>query len=496
MKNSKTPARSPLVGALILTTENGSLESGIIDTMKSPTTDTIAAIATPAGEGAIAIIRVSGPDAITVGVRAFRSRTPLSIAQGYSVHYGTIVEVNGAEIDSGLVTVFRAPHSYTGEDSLEISCHGGIFVTNAVLSAVLSAGARLAEPGEFTRRAFLNGKIDLTQAEAVAGLIASTSGRAHRASLEQLRGRLGGTIEEIRADIIRLCALLEIDLDFSEEGLSIIGRESIERKIQGARNRIESMADTFKSGKLYRDGVSVVIAGKPNSGKSSLFNALLKESRAIVTAIPGTTRDYLEESIVIEGILFRLTDTAGLRESMDPIESEGIIRSRRSIERGDIVIIVDDDGDETAVDESIFGLVPLSDQQAVIVARNKIDLIPGRTPHKLSLGSNDRQRSQIWLSAKTGEGIWLLADELLRIVGESSISSHELVQITSKRHWESLQKTLQHLDAALHGLRKGITNEFLAFDVRSAAIALGEITGEVTSEEILNDIFSRFCIGK
>ena len=305
-------------------------------------TDTIAAVATPPGEGAIAVIRISGPDAIAIGGSIFRARSPLASSPGFTLHHGLIVGTDGREVDEGLAAVFRAPRSYSGEDTVEISCHGGLFVTGAVLNVVLAAGARRADPGEFTRRAYLNGKMDLSRAEAVASLISSGSERAHRASLAQLQGRLAGAVEELRSELSRLCALLEIDLDFSEEGISVVGRAEIERSIRQVKERVERLAHSFRAGKIYRDGVSVVIVGPPNAGKSSLFNALLKESRAIVTPIAGTTRDYLEESLMLEGILFRITDTAGLRKSGDPIESEGIARTMKSIEGADVVIVVAD----------------------------------------------------------------------------------------------------------------------------------------------------------
>jgi len=477
--------------------ENGSLESKPRDLVKNlAANDTIAAIATPPGEGAIAIIRVSGPDAIPVVARTFRSRIPLNSVDGYTVHYGTFVDQAGSVVDDGLVTVFRAPHSYTGEDSVELSCHGGVYVPNAVLTSVISAGARPAQPGEFTRRAFLNGKMDLTQAEAVASLIASTSAKGHRASLEQLRGRLGWTIDDIRSQVVNLCALLELDLDFSQEGLTVVGTDAIERKINEIAGRIQSIADTFKSGRVYRDGVSVAIVGRPNVGKSSLFNALLHESRAIVTPIAGTTRDYLEESITIDGILFRLTDTAGLRESGDAIEAEGIVRSRQSIEKADIVVLVEVDGEGNEGHDVPSRLITVSNEQALVIVKNKIDLVEGRSPARRALAGDYLRRSEVWLSSKTGEGMKLLTDELVRLVEMSANSSNESIQITMQRHWEILQESLQFLNIAREGLLKGVTNEFIAFDVRSAALALGEITGEVTSEEILNEVFAHFCIGK
>ena len=467
--------------------------------MKISRTDTITAVATPPGEGAIAVIRVSGSDALAIGDRIFRGRRPLSASPGYTLHHGTIFSAEGLDLDEVLATVFRSPRSYTGEDTLEISCHGGLFVTNAVLNAVLAAGARRAEPGEFTRRAYLNGKMDLSRAEAVASLISAGSDRAHRASLEQLLGRLAGTVEEMRTGLKRLCALLEVDLDFSEEGISMIGKAEIDRKIAETKERLEHLAETFRTGKIYRDGVSVVIVGPPNSGKSSLFNALLKDSRAIVTPIPGTTRDYLEENLTLEGILFRLTDTAGLRESGDPIESEGIARSVTSVETADIVIFVDEAGSDTRQREMLTESLPITREQELILVRNKIDLIFGesnRHPRVDRIELRGGIRTELWLSALTGMGVHTLAEQLVHIVGESELSTHETVCVISERHAESLLKGARSLGTALQSLSSGMTNEFVAFDIRESVSALGEITGEITSEEILNSIFAEFCIGK
>jgi tRNA modification GTPase len=467
--------------------------------MKTSPTDTIAAVATPPGEGAIAVIRLSGPAALQIGNRIFRGRRALSGAPGYTLHHGTIVNDAGVELDEVLATVFRAPRSYTGEDALEISCHGGLFVTNAVLNAVLSAGARRAEPGEFTRRAYLNGKMDLSRAEAVASLIASRSERAHRVSLEQLRGRLAGTVEEMRTGLKRLCALLEVDLDFSEEGISLIGKGEIDRKIRETKERLERLAETFRTGKIYRDGVSLVIVGPPNAGKSSLFNALLKDSRAIVTPIPGTTRDYLEENLTLGGILYRITDTAGLRVSDDPVESEGIARTMRSAETADIVIFVDEVGRHSGERDVMIGSLPLTGEQQLILVRNKIDLRDGESER---LPRVDRTevcgtiRTQISLSARSGAGVHALAEELVSLVGESELSAQETVSVISGRHAESLSRGARSLEIALKSLNLGMTNEFVAFDIRESLSALGEITGEITSEDILNSIFSEFCIGK
>jgi tRNA modification GTPase len=464
--------------------------------MKNSATDTIAAVATPPGEGAIAVIRVSGRETLRIGDQVCRTRRPVSTSRGYTVHHGTIIGTDGGEVDDVLVTVFRAPRSYTGEDVIEISCHGGLFVTDAVLNAVLSAGARRADPGEFTRRAFLNGKMDLSRAEAVGALISSKAERAHRASLDQLHGRLSGMVGELRAALKRLCALLELDLDFSEEGLVVIETADIVTRITEVKEKLEHMAATFRAGRRYRDGIAVVIVGPPNAGKSSLFNALLKESRAIVTSIPGTTRDYIEENVTLEGVLFRITDTAGLRECADAIESEGIARALRSLETADVVVLVVDTHAGKTRREGLVRSLHVGESQRLILVRNKIDLVPGESEGVSRLVLGGVPRIEVSLSALSGEGIHALTKELIRTVGESELSTHETVCVISKRHAESLLKSACSLARALEALRSGMTNEFVAFDLREALSALGEITGEITTEEILNSIFGEFCIGK
>jgi tRNA modification GTPase len=292
---------------------------------------------------------------------------------------------------------------------------------------------------------------------------------------------------------------LEVDLDFSEEGISLIGKAEIDRKIRETKERLERLAGTFKTGKIYRDGVSVVIVGPPNAGKSSLFNALLKESRAIVTPIPGTTRDYLEESLSLKGVLYRITDTAGLRKSEDPIESEGIARTVTSVESADIVIFVDEAGGDLTEREELVGSLPITGSQELILVRNKIDLKEEgseKLPHVNQIELKGGIRIEVSLSALSGAGVHALAEQLVHIVGESELSAQETVSVISERHAESLSRGARSLEIALQSLTSGMTNEFVAFDIRESLSALGEITGEITSEEILNSIFGEFCIGK
>lgn len=460
--------------------------------MKHLPDDTIAAIATPIGEGALSIIRVSGPKALEISDRVFRGRHLLAESSGFTVHHGRIVDAEGCTADEVLATVFRAPHSYTGETAAEFSCHGGLLVTHRVLDAVIAAGARQAAPGEFTRRAFLNGKMDLSQAEAVADLIAARSSRAHMISLEQLGGRLAGRLGEIRAGLLDLCSLLEIELDFSEEGIDIVTCEEVCSRIQKSLERLRQMSSTFEAGRVFREGVSVVLAGRPNSGKSSLFNALLSEDRAIVTHVPGTTRDALEESISLSGILFRLTDTAGIRASDDVVESAGISRSRSKIQSADIVVLLVDATQEVNPEEIFAELGPLAPNQNMLVALNKSDIlgqdrVPGVWPEHVR---------PVLISAKTHAGLEELKQRLLSVIPQSQSAAEESVHIANRRHFEALGKAANSLSIALASARSGATSEFVAFDIREAMEFLAEITGEVTSEEILDSIFSRFCIGK
>jgi tRNA modification GTPase len=452
--------------------------------------DIIAAIATPPGDGAIAIIRVSGPNALHLAKRVFSGKDDLAKAAGYTVHYGKVVNGEREPVDSCLLTVFRAPHSYTGEDSFEVSCHGGHIVTANVLDIVLQSGARLAEPGEFTKRAFLNGKLDLTQAEAVADLIAAQSTLAARASMRQLDGRLGSKVRTLKDDLIDLCGLLELELDFSEEGIPLVSREEIIRRIKNIADTLKDMVGTFRLGRLYRDGISVVLVGPPNVGKSSIFNMLLREDRAIVTPVPGTTRDALEESIQIDGVLFKLVDTAGLRQSNDIVEREGILRSHNWAKCADVILNVHDITDENDVGKEDLGA---SRDQIVIDISNKVDLLPTK---KVAQHVESAPQHPVFLSAKTGLGFEKLRNEILgRTVGQHKVSS-DTVLVADSRHVGAMELGMRSLEAALSAVESGLPSEFVAIELREAASHLSSITGESTTDDILSAVFSKFCIGK
>jgi tRNA modification GTPase len=464
--------------------------------MHGSPTDTIAAIATAPGVGAIGIVRMSGPDALVVADRVFRGTIRLTEAAGYSVHFGKIVDSRGEALDEGLATVFRAPQSYTGEDSVELSCHGGPVVLRSVLEAVYHASARPAEPGEFTKRAYLNGQIDLSQAEAIGELIAAGSRSAQRASVAQLQGKLGAAVRELREKLVNLCALLEIDLDFSEEGLEVIKRGDIRSGIDAVRARLAKLRDSYAVGRVYRDGILVVLAGKPNAGKSTLFNALLGEERAIVTPHPGTTRDTIEESLLVKGIVVRVTDTAGLREQGDEIESEGIRRAEATVRVADVVVVVvDASGGIDAIELERYRRA-LSEGQKLIVVLNKIDLLHGKHVEFSDVAVGGSRVKMIELSAKTGEGVSGLCEAIADVALSGQQETESDLFVTSKRQFEALSRGVESLACALESIDRGRTNEFLALDVRGAIQAMSEITGEVSSEDILNAIFSSFCVGK
>lgn len=458
------------------------------------THDTIAAVATPAGNGGIAVIRISGPDAVGVADRLFRGRIPLSSAKSHTVHYGSVAGEDGRAVDAVLATLFRAPHSYTGEDVVELGTHGGHFVSRAVLRLVIAAGARPADPGEFTLRAFLNDRLDLAQAEAVADLIHARSERAHRLSMEQLEGKLSGRIRELRTALTDLCSLLELELDFSEEGIELARREELLSIMTGVRNNVDSIITGFTSGKMSREGVRVALAGKPNVGKSSLLNVLLEEERAIVSEIPGTTRDIIEESITLHGVEFIFTDTAGIRESVDLIEKEGIRRTIAHIQKADIVLFMVDASEEIGGGEAAMlkeAVNDLPEHGKFIMVVNKSDSRnAGFNPSVLPAGPI------VEISCKSQSGI----DSLKALLFETAIPRYEnesdTPHITSERHRDALLRAIESLDIAQHSLEQNMSGEFVAVDIREALNHLGDIIGLTTPEDILNNIFARFCIGK
>lgn len=469
--------------------------------MKSSRTDTIAAIATPIGEGGISVIRVSGIEAFRVVDGIFKGKNRLEDCESHTAHFGRVMGKDGGLVDEVIATVFRQPNSYTGENTVEISCHGGLFVTRRVLESILESGIRHAEPGEFTKRAFLNGKIDLAQAEAVADLIHAHSDAAHKASVRQLEGVLSARIRDLRTRLVEAIGLLELELDFVEDDLEFVDKKKLRALLEETLSELGALLDTFKRGRIYRDGIKVVIAGAPNAGKSSLLNALLNTSRAIVTDVPGTTRDTIEEAINIGGISFRLVDTAGLRETSDIVEKEGVRRTENEISNSDLIVLVVDSSKEPQWAEmekplSTFGIENAKPEKIVVVL-NKTDLPSGFSDRLLeSLRSPEKVRV-LKVSAKTGTGL----DDLKRVFtekvfGQKGFAVEEAITITNTRHFDTLQRSRDALVLALNSVDEGKSNEFVAVDLRIALDSLGEITGEVTTEEILDSIFLKFCIGK
>jgi tRNA modification GTPase len=442
--------------------------------------DTIAAISTPPGEGAIAVIRISGPQAIAIAEQLFARANPGRPLVERVLHFGCFQNAE-EKLDEGMAVVFRAPHSYTGEHMAEFHCHGGVLVASRLLEAVLRADARAAEPGEFTRRAFLNGKMDLTQAEAVMDVIRASTSLALRAAEEQLSGRLGQEVEEIRSHLLRTVAHVEAYIDFPEEGIEPHTGDRLLTEIDMIHRRIQRLLATANEGRILREGVRLVICGEPNAGKSSLLNRLLGFDRAIVSASPGTTRDTIEELASLRGIPFRITDTAGLRETADAVEREGVERARRAMESADVIVRVADITQNRRPEAS----------EGEILALNKIDLLNSRT------GVNELSQSgPVVISCRTGEGIDRLVDLIVtKARGDRSVDAPMLAAINA-RHQACLQRAQSRLDEAAEKLRASVEPELIAVPLREALDAVGEVIGAADAEEILGEIFSTFCIGK
>lgn len=448
-----------------------------------PDHDTIVAPATAAG-GAIAVVRVSGREALALCDRIFRGRRPLAEADGYTVHYGEIMDGDRI-VDDVLATVFRAPHSYTGEDSVEISCHGSSYIVSEILRLLTAAGGRMAQPGEFTIRAYLAGKLDLSQAEAVADTIAASSRAAHALASTQMRGGYSDELEQLRDKLLNLTSLLELELDFSEEEVEFADRTALRETMQRIGREIDRLRNSFSLGNAIKEGVAVAIAGAPNVGKSTLLNQLLNEERAMVSEIAGTTRDVIEERANIGGVLFRFLDTAGIRSTDDRLERMGIERTMESIRRAQIVIHMIDATLPEISCKPDFTLRP--DQQLLTVA-NKID----KAPATLTLPEN-----AIGISAKQGTGLDRLYDALRGAIDTEALYHGDPV-VSNNRHYEALTTAREALDRALEGLGNDLPTDLLSEEIRQVIHHLGSITarGAIAPDEVLQNIFSKFCIGK
>lgn len=447
--------------------------------------DTIVALATPAGSGALAIIRLSGPAAVRIVSSVFRGKD-LAKQASHTLHFGKVKD-GDVVLDEVVVSLFRAPKSYTREDTVELTTHGSAFIIRSILNLLIRQGARAAEPGEFTLRAFLNGAMDLSQAEAVADLIASDSKASHRLALQQMRGGFSGQLQDLRSQLIHFAAMIELELDFAEEEVEFANRGQLKQLIVLLLGVIEKLVASFAQGNVLKTGVPVVIAGLPNVGKSTLLNALLNEERAIVSEIAGTTRDTIEDEITLGGVVFRFIDTAGLRATEDRIEAEGVARTRQKMKQARLILYLVDPSQSLArVDEQLQAIKVIDVPWILIV--NKTDLDPDGAQKFAAY-------DPIHLSARQGTGLETLQATLLEKAGVQRLDSGDIL-VTNARHLEALQRTGAALGRVLQGLEAPVTSDFLASDIRQALHYLGEITGEVTTDDLLETIFSKFCIGK
>ncbi len=458
--------------------------------------DTICAVATPPGSGAIAIIRMSGKESLNTLWDIFKpvnKKVTKENIQSHHQYFGKIYDGDN-EIDEVLATFFKAPHSYTGEDSVEISCHGSLYIQQKIIEILINRGIRLAEAGEFTKRAFLNGKMDLSQAEAVADLIASQSRMAHKVALNQMRGDFSHKIHQLREKLLQFASLIELELDFSEEDVEFANRQELFLLINELKNEINTLLTSFKFGNVIKHGIPVAIIGKPNTGKSTLLNTLLNEEKAIVSDIPGTTRDSIEDTIIIEGYTFRFIDTAGLRQSDDTIENIGIERTYEKIKQADIILYVCDISkmDKTSMEEVLdeFKSFIEDEEKTFILVANKIDKLETIPPHLKEILELDT----VFVSAKRKENIHLLAETLVDKVKEKHMENDIIV--TNSRHYESLKAAIEAIGQVEKGLQDNIPTDLVAIDLRQALHHLGSVTGEITTNDILGSIFQKFCIGK
>jgi len=458
--------------------------------------DTIVALATPSGSGAIAIIRLSGADAIPIASKLFRSVSGKSIGKQltHTVHFGHIVD-GSRVLDEVLLTIFKNPNSYTGEDVIEISCHGSLYIQQEIIQLALRNGCRMANPGEFTLRAFLNGKLDLSQAEAVADLIASDNEASHKIAMQQMRGGFSSEIAKLREELLNFASLIELELDFSEEDVEFADRKQFAALLERISVVLKRLIDSFAVGNVIKNGIPIAIVGEPNVGKSTLLNAILNEERAIVSEIAGTTRDTIEDEISIGGIGFRFIDTAGIRETEDVVERIGVKKTFEKIDQAQVVIYLFDSTEYRAQSarfkvelEKIKHKYP---QKPLIVLANKIDLIDDKQIAEIQ---NEIPEIQL-LSAKAGFGVEQLTHTLLNLINTGALRNNETI-ITNTRHYDALLKAFEEIKKVRQGLETGLSGDLLAIDIRQALYHFGEITGEITNDDLLGNIFANFCIGK
>ncbi|RXJ45603.1 tRNA uridine-5-carboxymethylaminomethyl(34) synthesis GTPase MnmE [Gelidibacter gilvus] len=465
--------------------------------------DTIVALATASGSGAIAVIRLSGKDAISIGSRFFKSVSgkDLSEQKSHTVHLGHIVD-DPRVIDEVLVTIFKNPHSYTGEDVIEISCHGSLYIQQEIIQLFLKNGCRMANPGEYTLRAFLNGKLDLSQAEAVADLIASDNEASHKIAMQQMRGGFSNEIKNLRDELLNFASLIELELDFAEEDVEFANRDEFYKLVNRIIHVLKRLIDSFAVGNVIKNGIPVAIVGEPNVGKSTLLNALLNEERAIVSEIAGTTRDTIEDEMVIGGMSFRFIDTAGIRETEDIVESIGIKKTFEKIEQAQVVLFLIGSGQlavgNDAIQSFIIEIEKIKNQfpqKQLLVVLNKIDQISDSELANITTHLAPHTAHLIPISAKTGFGVEQLTDTLLNLINTGALRNNETI-VTNTRHYDALLKAFEEIQKVKYGLDSELSGDLLAIDIRQALYHFGEITGEITNDDLLGNIFANFCIGK
>ncbi|MGB3948470.1 MAG: tRNA uridine-5-carboxymethylaminomethyl(34) synthesis GTPase MnmE [Bacteroidia bacterium] len=460
------------------------------------TNDTIVALATPPGVGAIGVIRLSGIDAIAICESVFATKSlkkkVLSDKDSHTIHFGVIHE-DDIIIDEVLVSIFKAPHSYTSENTVEVSCHGSMFILQQIIQLFLKKGARMANHGEFTLRAFLNGKLDLSQAEAVADLIASNSATSHQVAMQQMRGGFSNKIKLLRQNLVDFASLIELELDFSEEDVEFADRTDLKKLVSSIQRIVQRLIDSFEVGNVIKNGIPVAIVGKPNAGKSTLLNVLLNEDKAIVSEIPGTTRDVIEDELNIDGILFRIIDTAGIRDTSDVVESIGVERTFEQIKLSSIAMYVFDAHEITTseLEMEVEELKPHLNNSQLILVANKID----KEDQEYIRKEFSSFPNMIFISAKEQLFIDDLKKRLVQLFDDKAVNITETV-VTNARHVEALRNTNSALIRVLDGLNHNVSGDFLAMDIRQALHHLGVITGEISSDDLLANIFSKFCIGK
>lgn len=460
--------------------------------------DTIVALATPSGAGAIAVIRISGENAITIAQTVFQSVRGKDITKqkSHTLHLGHIIDGNKT-IDEVLLSIFKGTNSYTGENTIEISCHGSTYIQQQIIQLLLRKGCRMATPGEFTLRAFLNGKLDLSQAEAVADLISSDNEASHQIAMQQMRGGFSNEIAQLRTELLNFASLIELELDFAEEDVEFADRSQFNELITRIELVLKRLIDSFAVGNVIKNGIPVAIVGEPNVGKSTLLNALLNEERAIVSEIAGTTRDTIEDELVIDGIGFRFIDTAGIRETKDVVENIGIQRTFEKIEQAQVILFLIDSS-RLSVNHLKIEIEKISNQfplKPLVIVLNKIDTLPKEELASIVSQLNTKNAKLIPLSAKNKIGIEDLKNQLLSFVNTGALRNNETI-VTNTRHYDSLLKALEEIQKVKYGLQTNLSSDLMAIDIKEALYHFGLITGQVTNDELLGNIFANFCIGK